>query len=172
GLWGERYCLINLHRIIAAGKYELQVYYTPPDLQTETTKVALQISNPEGDEKIVYDSFVNLSKGFHGEVEYAEELRLLHEAHPNSAYTPKILASLEAMYSVGLNNHLKATAVAEELVEKYPWSIDSQGALEMFLKRLPSNEERIDYLKRLLPKSKNSPAQKVIELELKKEMEK
>ena len=169
-LWGERYCLVGYHFIIPAGKYELQVYYTPPCMQTETTKVALQIINHEGDEKIVFDSFVELSNGFHGDAEYAEELRLLHEAHPNSAYTPKILASLEAMYSVGLNNQLKATAVAEELVEKYPWSIDAQGALEKFLENMPSNEERIDYLKRLLPKSINSPAQKVIELKLKTEM--
>ncbi|PIX94898.1 MAG: hypothetical protein COZ25_03215 [Ignavibacteria bacterium CG_4_10_14_3_um_filter_37_18] len=171
--WGIRFCRSSLSHRIDAGKYTLEVFYSQPGFPLQTINLPIQIAAPDGDEKFVWNSMLELCENEVnlGTKEFTEKLSSLHVKYPNSVYTPIMLVTLEALYGIVLKDQMKATAARKELIEEHLWSSDAPSLLWGVLYTMPSKVERVDYLKKLLPKSKNSLAQKQIERKLKEELE-
>lgn len=174
--FGKIFSTTWIDHYLDVGRYTLKVFFNPPNLEAQSTEVSFQVINPEGGELAVYDAFIKIArgdaKGTYTKGEVAEALRSLHVSYPNSVYAPIVLTMLDAVYDISLAEHAKALAVRRELVEKYPQSVRGWGMIEGLLKRLPSNSERIEYLKKLHTASKNSLMEKIIERKLKTESSK
>ncbi len=158
------------------GLYVVKAIFHPPGMSPETTEVSFKVVQPEGDEAIAYNSFLEILKrdrehGYTG-IQLAEAIGSLHKAHPNSVYTPYFLAILDAVYDIRAGDHAKSLLARKELVEKYPWSVQGQGMLEGILKRMQSDGERIEYLKKLHTASKGTLMEKVFQKKLQKELTK
>jgi hypothetical protein len=168
--------MVTAHHYFDEGKYILTVLFRPPHLQADSVKIPIQIMAPTGEERNVYDTFLDLIKGWpkkYTSAQLTDGLKTLHKNHPNSVYTPVILTVLEATYEIFLGNLEKSLEVRKELVEKYPFSIRGQGMLDGILKRMSSDSERIEFLKKIRGASKGSLMEKVnekkIEIETAKE---
>ncbi|HLP81101.1 MAG TPA: hypothetical protein VK141_03780, partial [Nitrosomonas sp.] len=114
-----------------SGNYTVKVIYHPLNLPEESVDKEIQVVDPVGEDSLVYRNYIEigLSEIFHKRTtdQAAEALRLLHEGHPNSVYTPNILVLLDAMYDITLGEPLKARAARRELVEKFSWSVQGRG---------------------------------------------
>ena len=97
---------------------------------------------------------------------YPEALYNLHCSHPNSVYSPTLLNLSGAYYLFFLKDKNKSDLIYKELVEKYPWSPLGKGMLHSILKNMPSNNERKDYIMKILPGSKNYPMHRILEKHL------
>ncbi|NCQ17711.1 MAG: hypothetical protein COW85_05335 [Ignavibacteria bacterium CG22_combo_CG10-13_8_21_14_all_37_15] len=169
--FGERYCLVGNHHILKAGEYTATLSYEEDGVLIKDTLLSFRVDVPAGEELIVLNSFIEVSKHFKGAKIYSEELRALLDAHPQSVYNPIILNDLHTAYYILLSDSLKALECGKELIEKYPWSGKGQFILDYLLKKLPEKTERIEYLNKIIPKASNSPMQKLLERKLKAEMD-
>ncbi|MDP4176124.1 MAG: hypothetical protein Q8933_19245 [Bacteroidota bacterium] len=142
------------------GQYTLEVTFYPPNMKQQNIKIPFRVILPEGDELIVYNTFSGLLTKPYKVNELVKMMQALYETYPNSIYQPLVLNELEALYFVWLKNSEKADFYRRELVEKYSWSGYTVDVLEGLLRKMASNSEQIEYLKKLKAKGGNSLMQK------------
>jgi len=171
-LFGSRYSLAGYHHILKAGLYSATFSYQENDVLIQDTSISFRVDVPIGEDLTVLNSLIEISEHFKGAKIYSEELKALHEAHPQSIYNPVILKNLHTVYKILLEDSLETLKCGKELIEKYPWSSKGQFILDDLLKKLPEKTERIEYLNKIIPKASNSPMQKLLERKLKVETEK
>ena len=169
--FGERYCLSHYQFILNPGMYSVTATFHTVS-STDSLRVSFKIVQPEGDESLVLNSYMDLGKNSakYEFSQYLDAIRSLYHTYPKSVYAQTILDEIRSAYQISLGDSLKAFALGKELLEKYPLTQNGSIWLGDVLKSIPTMEERITYLKKLLPAVKNSPMQKQIEQKLKAEM--
>lgn len=166
-LYGKMYPRFSGFYYLSPGSYELQAVFKMEDMEAETLKVNFSVTEPKGDELTVYNQFFNsliephIEKNNAGN--YVNFLDALQKKYPSSVYAPIILSEMESMYNVILLDSNKSKGLMEYIAENYTWSSETIGSIECLLKGMKSESEKMDYLKRLQEKSKNSLMYKVIE---------
>jgi len=158
------------------GTYIIKVsFFSPVDKHSFRVERVIKVIKPEGEEAMVYNSYVSICKRKpYDPKQTVVDLEALVEAHPNSIYAPMLLCDIRNTYGIILNDQKNYSKINRKLAEKYAWSSEAQYELnQSSLEKTYSNrQERITYLKGLIPVTKNSPMQKLIELKLKTELEK
>jgi hypothetical protein len=162
--FGKAYSGFIWDHYFESGNYTVKTIYRPVNLPEESVENVFQVVEPVGEDSLVYKNYVEISlseiRHTRTTAQAAEALRLLHEGHPNSVYTPNILVLLDAMYDITLREPVKALAARKELVEKFSWSVQGRGMLEGILKRMATDSERNEYLKKIQINSKNTIMEK------------
>lgn len=139
---------------------------------SETAEASFRVVQPEGEEAHAYQRFIEIlqldrERKYSG-VQRADAIRTLYETYPTSVYAPYFLTILDAVYDIDLGDGLKASMARKELVEKFPWSVEAQGMLEGILKKLPSDDDRKEYLRKIHAAIKGKLMEKLIQKELQK----
>ncbi|MCL4509468.1 MAG: hypothetical protein M1470_00105 [Bacteroidetes bacterium] len=159
--------LLMVEQYFDVGRYTVRAIFYPRNqsFQAESTQVSFQVIKPEGDELAAYNDFLEIMKNDkehrYTDVELAETIKSLHEAHPNSVYSPYFLENLDAIYDIPLGEHSKALEARKELVEKYPWSVHAPAMLDGILRTMKSDSDRIEYLEKLQASSKGTLMEKI-----------
>ena len=166
-LYGQEYKNAALYLYIPTGKYSIEVTFSPLNMQQQKINIPFKIIEPQGDNEIVYNTFIRLVTRKHTSSEEAEILESLYHKYPNSVYMPFLLNVLEVCYGIKLNDYSKALAIKKELVETYPSSNIAHQELEAVLKSMTNDAERIKYLEKIQTKSKGTFMGKVYENKIK-----
>ncbi|MDP3683302.1 MAG: hypothetical protein Q8S01_05150 [Ignavibacteria bacterium] len=171
--FGKRYSFRNYHHLLDSGKYTAEVSYGSTNIQNNTIRFSFQVIPPKGDEEIILNSFVKMAKSdtFNTTDEFIKAAYSLMNSHPHSVYNPIILSEIVSTFRISFHDLIEGLATGKELIEKYPWSAKGAYMLNPVLNNLTTEQERIAFLKKLLPLAQNSPMQKLLELKLKAEME-
>ena len=171
--FGKRYCISHYHHILETGIYTVEVLFYASGGQIDTSKISFQIVQPEGDEAIVLNSYMDFGKNSakYSSPKFFDALSSLMNSHPHSVYNPIILSEILSTFRITLHDLLEGLATGKELVEKYPWSAKGAYILDAVLNSFATEQERIVFLKKLLPFAQNSPMQRLLELKLKAKME-
>lgn len=156
----------NTNRYFKPGTYNLEVTFYPPKMQPISKTLTFQINSPEGKEAIVYNKYKEannlLATPQYTHIKFLSPLEDIINEYPQSVYIPIILDILVVWYDIILKDSLKAVEYYTELGEKYSWSLRAQGALDYKLKGIKTANDRIEYLKKIEPYSKNSVTHKLI----------
>lgn len=155
------------------GNYTLIISLNPSYITAESTQISFRVIEPSGEDKDVYDKYVEFVKGF-GNRKYTdqqtmERIKLLHETYPSSKYNPIFLEILVAYYDITTFDHEKASQTRKELVEKFPSSLRSWNIVNNNLIKTLSKVENIEYLKKIQMNNKSPLIKKLIEQKLKTE---
>lgn len=174
--FGEQYSFADYNHFTIPGTYTIRVYFSTYDYtKRDSIEKLIKILEPEGEEAIVYNTYVEIVKRKpFNPLQKAASLESLLELHPNSIYAPPILDEISTTYKIWLNDKDKAKKTHRKIVETYPLSSVARGIIGsgIFEKLIPSKAERLTLLKNLIPKAKNSPMQKLLEMKLKEELNK
>lgn len=173
--FGEQYSLSDYNHFTKPGAYKIRFYFSTYDYtKRDSLERVIKIIAPEGEEAIVYNTYVETinRKPYNPSVEEVTKLESLIASHPNSVYVPPILTVLGCIYDILLEDFKNGEKVSKRLIENYSWSSTAIGAIynSCSEKLLPSKAERLTLIKNLISKAKNSPMQKLLEQKLTEEM--
>jgi hypothetical protein len=175
-LYGKLVSVSTMVKYIPEGTYTLHIYFKTSTGAESDTKVNFTVKYPEGAEKQVYEEFFQFLKelptGKYSHDTAVSTLEAMLKKYPNSVYTPLMIIVLDAWYSSLVNDHEKAHKLMYELVNNYPWSSYSLGALKIILNEMKTKSERVDFLNKIELKSKNSPMKNYIKMKLNSELNK
>lgn len=147
--FGKVFNLAYYDHYLDEGKYTLEVVLSPNQKEKIISLVEIVVGEPIGEEKMVYNSFWDITEGEvsgkYSALEIVQKLQMLHETNPNSAYSTIILTQLDAVYDISLKEHKKALLIRKELIDNYP-SLRAWWMLGGKLDRMNSDLERVEYL--------------------------
>lgn len=162
------------------GYYTVKAIFLPKNqlYNKDSTQTSFQVVEAEGKELIVYNKLLDILKQEsknkvtkQNEEKTVKDLRYLYEENPNSVYSAYILEMLDALYEIPLGDSEKAYWARKEMVEKYSWLEKASYMLKDVLSRMKSYSDKIEYLKKLRTKNKNTLMEKIYEKKI-KEIEK
>ncbi len=170
-VYGQSYKSNWLYLFLPVGKYSLEITFAPTNMKSQKQTLEFQIQNPEGDEAVVYNSFMEVGSRKHTIAEEVNTIESLFKKYPNSVYMPFLLMDLESCYEIGFKNHQKALEIRGKIIENYPLSTIAISPIDSILKEISTSSKRIEFLNGLKQKSKGSLIEKIYEQKI-KEIEK
>jgi hypothetical protein len=153
------------------GTYRIKIKVKSPNNFIEKKTISFRVVEPKGDELKYFTSLKKIIAPIF-KPNYKSELLVaqfenLRAAYPNSVYSPISLEFLICkLMWVGKRNSQKEKIISylNEYPEKYTWSRKALGLIDNKVTNDKiSKQEKIDYLKKLLPKSRKSPMTKMIQ---------
>lgn len=175
----EMYGNIHYHGFLSSyfkvGTYKIKIKVTSPNNFIEEKTISFRVVEPQGDELFYFTSLKKFIAPIFTPNDNNEllvtQLEKLRATYPNSVYSPILLDFLicKLMWVGKRNSQMeKIMRYLNEYPEKYTWSRKALGAIDTkATSNKISKQEKIDYLRRLLPKSAKSPSTRMIEIYLK-----
>jgi hypothetical protein len=150
---------------IEVGTYTLEIQFSPPQSKAKSIKLNFDVKYPEGEEKLVYTQLSNAISDFIRQepINYknlANSFEAIHKKYPQSLYTPLLLVYISGIHEIVLKDKSRGGIFVRELIDKYPMSSICSGYVLSDLKTIRNKKDRIDYLKDLQLKSKNTLMEK------------
>lgn len=180
----EMYGNIHYHGFLTTyfktGTYKIKIKVTSPNNFIEKKTISFRVVEPKGDELFYFTSLKKylaplFTPDYNNEL-FVTQLEKLRATYPNSVYSPTLLNFLMCkLMWLGKRDSQKERIIRyiNEYPEKYTWSRKALGPIDTkATSDKISKQEKIDYLKKLLPKSAKSPMTKMIEIYLKEINEK
>ena len=130
--FGEQYSIADYNHFTKPGTYTIRVCFSTYDYtKRDSIERVIKIIEPEGDEAIVYNTYVETikRKTYNPSVEEVAELESLIASHPNSVYVAPILTVLGTIYEILLKDYKNGEKISKKLIENYSWSSASMGAI-------------------------------------------
>lgn len=150
------------------GDYIIKVKVKSNNNYVEEKTIPLKIVEPSGDELVYFTRFKEICSiqlpPQNNKKLFIEGLENLHQAYPNSVYSPTLLMILGAALHYGyLKDETKTDIYYREIIEKYTWSGINATLIYYVLDNAKSKSDKINYLKKLHSQNIKGPMKKLIE---------